>query len=115
MLTNDRKKLSFLWRIESNGHSQISKKCFPHLQDDKPVLRVTRISLQISTEGLTVGKHRDKNTEASTSHWPGIANRLIQMDRRADSEYNEQKELARTKMVDAALASAQALEEWLLL
>ena len=76
---------------------------------------MTRVSLQISTEGLTVGKHKDKTIEVSTSHWPGIANKLIQMDRRADSEYNEQKELARTKMVDAALASAQALGEWLLL
>jgi hypothetical protein len=76
---------------------------------------VTRISLQISTKGLTVGKHKDKNIEVSTSHWPGIATRLIQMDKRADSEYNEQKELARIKMVDVALASAQALEEWLLL
>ena len=74
-----------------------------------------RVLLQISTKGLTVGTHKDKNIEVPTSHWPRIANRLIQMDRRADSEYNEQKELARTEMVDAALASAQALEEWLLL
>ena len=62
-----------------------------------------------------MGKHKDKNIEKSTSHWPGIANRIIQMDKREDSEYSKQKELARVKMVDVALASAQGLEEWLLL
>lgn len=40
----------------------------------------------MSTKGLSVGKHEDTNIEQSISHWPGVTNRVTEIDEREDNE-----------------------------